>query len=511
MKFARTLPSSILVCIATAPHAIVVAEQSDDVKAAAKAEEAITVVATRTERNIDEVAAMISVKSSEEIEEELVRSIADLVRYEPGVTVQGTGSRFGLTGFSIRGIGGNRVLTVIDGVRVPDEFSFGPFLSARRDYVDVDSVSRVEIARGPVSSLYGSDALGGVVAFSSKSPRQVINAGSDIFTSLKVGYSSADSSDIATVTVGAQSDALSGVLVYSKRSGAESKNFGETSGYGVARELPDPRDISTDNLTAELSWQLADDHNVTFDVENYANEASTMIYSDYGSVVYGTVINTRDASDTRDRTRLSLGYGFEGDHPLSDSVQVKVFWQESETEQKTHENRLSRRGAQTRDRNSFFDQQYQGFTVQLEKLIAGTSATHHLVYGFERYSTDSSALRDGATYDAAGMKLREFTILPTRDFPETHVTKAAFYVQNEIGLFDGRVMISPSLRFDSFDADAIPDSIYLNGNPGQGEPVDFSDSELSARIGLVTFLSDEISLFANYSEGFRAPPTMTSM
>ena len=96
--------------------------------------------------------------------------IADLVRFEPGVSVSGTGSRFGLTGFKIRGIGGNRVLTLIDGVRVPDEFSFGPFLSARRDFVDIDSLKRLEIARGPISSLYGSDALGGVVALATKEP-----------------------------------------------------------------------------------------------------------------------------------------------------------------------------------------------------------------------------------------------------------------------------------------------------------------------------------------------------
>ena len=102
----------------------------------------VTVIATRTERALDEVAATVSVKTAEDIDRELTRDIADLVRFEPGVSVAGTGSRFGLTGFRIRGIGGNRVLTLIDGVRVPDEFSFGPFLSARRDLVDIDSLER---------------------------------------------------------------------------------------------------------------------------------------------------------------------------------------------------------------------------------------------------------------------------------------------------------------------------------------------------------------------------------
>ena len=75
--------------------------------------ETITVVGSRTERPLKEIAATIDVIDSDRIEEELARDIADLVRFEPGVTVSGTGSRFGLSGFNIRGIGGNRVLTLV--------------------------------------------------------------------------------------------------------------------------------------------------------------------------------------------------------------------------------------------------------------------------------------------------------------------------------------------------------------------------------------------------------------
>ena len=66
--------------------------------------ETISVVGSRTERPLKEIAATIDVIDSDRIEEELARDIADLVRFEPGVTVSGTGSRFGLSGFNIRGI-----------------------------------------------------------------------------------------------------------------------------------------------------------------------------------------------------------------------------------------------------------------------------------------------------------------------------------------------------------------------------------------------------------------------
>ena len=130
--------------------------------------ETVTVVGTKTEREIGDVAGALSIIAEDEIDRRMMRDIADLIKYEPGVSVAGTGERWGLSGFSIRGIGGNRVLTLVDGVQVPEEFSFGPFLNARRDFVSVESMANIEIAKGSGSSLYGSDAVGGVVAIKTR-------------------------------------------------------------------------------------------------------------------------------------------------------------------------------------------------------------------------------------------------------------------------------------------------------------------------------------------------------
>ena len=92
-----------------------------------KLTETMVVIGTRTEREINDIAATIDVKTKDQIERELTQNIGDLFRFEPGISISGTGSRFGFDGFSIRGIGGNRVLTLVDGIRVSEEFSFGPF------------------------------------------------------------------------------------------------------------------------------------------------------------------------------------------------------------------------------------------------------------------------------------------------------------------------------------------------------------------------------------------------
>ena len=469
--------------------------------------ETITVVATRTERALDEVAATVSVKTADEIESELARDIADVVRFEPGVTVSGTGSRFGLTGFKIRGIGGNRVLTLIDGVRVPDEFSFGPFLSARRDFVDVDSLERLEIARGPISSLYGSDALGGVVAFTTKGPRDRLAEGRSFAATLKGGHSDADSSSMGTVTLAGEAGSVSGMLLYTRRTGSETDNGGSVGGTGATRERPDPQDIDLANLTAKVVISSSDAHEFTLGLDSYVNETATRVLSDYGLSVFGTTVDSRDADDMRDRDRWSLNYRFDGGFALADRVEATIYRQASDTSQTTREQRTSRtRARQSRLRESTYEQQIAGGWAQFDRRFSMGEASHVVTYGVDYSVTESASVRDGGTFDSRGAPLREFSPLPTRDFPLTEVTQLAVFVQDEVTLLGERLTLSPGIRFDRFDADAVADDIYLAGNPGSPTPEGYEDSQATAKIGVLYSFSDTVSAYARFSQGFRAPP-----
>lgn len=483
------------------------AQEESEAPAGARPFETLTIVGTRTERALGDVAATVSVKSADEIEQELARDIADLVRFEPGVTVAGTGSRFGLGGFTIRGIGGNRVLTVIDGVRVPEEFSFGPFLSARRDFVDVDTLARAEIARGPISSLYGSDALGGVVAFTTKGPRGYLDANEPWHADFKAGYSGADDSTVGTLTLAAGGDWISGLLLLTRREGHVTKNQGEIGGTGEVRELPDPQDIETDNIIAKIALHPGDAHELNLAVDLYDNRTDTRVLSDYGEVAFGTVTNRRDAHDERDRSRVSLRYRYDGDLVVADDLSATLYRQESETRQVTDEDRTTASGQpQTRLRVSTFDQDIEGAVVQFGKLFEAAGSSHLLMYGADYYVTENASLRAGGSFDASAAPVFEFLPLPTRDFPLTEVEQLAFFLQDEIDLLNGRLKLSPGLRYDRFEADATADEIYLSGNPGSPAPEDYSDSEITAKIGLLYAFSDAFSAFARYSEGFRAPP-----
>lgn len=100
----------------------------------------------------------------------MITGLDDLFKYTPGVTVE-TNARQGVQGINIRGIEGNRIKVLVDGVAQGNQFDSGNnFINSSRVEVDTDLVKAVEIVKGAASSLHGSDAIGGIVAFETKDP-----------------------------------------------------------------------------------------------------------------------------------------------------------------------------------------------------------------------------------------------------------------------------------------------------------------------------------------------------
>ena len=353
-------------------------------------EQIVTAVGTKTERSLNQIGASISVIDREKIERQMSRDIADVVRYEPGVSVAGTGSRFGLAGFNIRGIEGNRVLTVVDGIRAADEFSFGPFLSARRDFVDVDSLEVVEIARGPISSLYGSDALGGVVSMTTRTPQSYLTGGDGVAANLKAGYSGDDNSLVGALNLALGDETIAGLLSYTKRSSEETETNGTSGGVAQAREEADPQDAEVDNISFKLFYSPAENHDLSLVVEEFVSEVEQEIQSDYGLLLTGrgppTLISSRDAFDEKERSRFSLTYEFNGSGWI-DAALARVYKQESNTSQITREVRLPGTGGGPLDRvrSSEFDQEIEGVYVHLSSNYDIGAISNTATYGAETF------------------------------------------------------------------------------------------------------------------------------
>ena len=99
--------------------------------------DSVTVSATMRSAPVRDTPGMVSVIDSETIQDRMIEDFADLVKYEPGVYVENNVTRLGLNGFNIRGIGGNRVMTLVDGVQTSEQFDFGPF-NVHQAGLDVD-------------------------------------------------------------------------------------------------------------------------------------------------------------------------------------------------------------------------------------------------------------------------------------------------------------------------------------------------------------------------------------
>ncbi len=126
---------------------------------AANLEEPIVVTATRTAQTTNASLASVTVISRKDIERQQARSIQDLLRGVPGVSIANKGGPGKNTSVFMRGTESDHVLVMIDGIKVGSASSG----TTAFQNIPIDQIERIEIVRGPRSSLYGSEAIGGVI------------------------------------------------------------------------------------------------------------------------------------------------------------------------------------------------------------------------------------------------------------------------------------------------------------------------------------------------------------
>ncbi|MDH3265689.1 MAG: TonB-dependent receptor [Gammaproteobacteria bacterium] len=120
----------------------------------------IVVTGARTPLTINQTGSAITVITRDEIELRQARHVADLLRAVPGFSLSHTGVVGSQTQLRVRGAEANHVLVMIDGVRANDPATGDEF---RWEYLATGDIERIEIVRGPQSSLWGSDAVAAVV------------------------------------------------------------------------------------------------------------------------------------------------------------------------------------------------------------------------------------------------------------------------------------------------------------------------------------------------------------
>jgi vitamin B12 transporter len=121
--------------------------------------EPVVVTASRQEQPIADVLADITVIGADEIARAGAQSLTELLQRQPGVEIVQNGGPGSVSGIFLRGANRGQTLVLIDGMRIASSSAGATSLEA----IPLDQIERIEILRGPASSLYGADAIGGVV------------------------------------------------------------------------------------------------------------------------------------------------------------------------------------------------------------------------------------------------------------------------------------------------------------------------------------------------------------
>ncbi len=157
----KAIPAAALLMLAGVAQA--------DPHSAATELDTITVTATMSPHQTRTAPASVTIVPREELEIRNANNVLEAVRGQPGVTMTGQGTA-GRKTITLRGMDGRHVLTMVNGRRIAASDDIVGHSDYQYNWTPMSSIERIEIIRGPMSTLYGSEALGGVVNVITRRP-----------------------------------------------------------------------------------------------------------------------------------------------------------------------------------------------------------------------------------------------------------------------------------------------------------------------------------------------------
>lgn len=476
--------------------------------------EPVVVTADRNAQTLDKAAPNVSVIGRKTLNQASAQNLDDIVMYESGVSVPSDNNRRGHAGINIRGIDGNRILMMVDGVRIPESYAGGGSNGAisGRDMVESDTLKQVDIVKGPYSALYGSDALGGVVNMVTLSPSDFVDAGKRGHFGLKHSYRSRDRSHGVTATVAGFHENAEGLLMLTRRQGHETENMGSDTSYSTARTATNPQKNNAYNILAK--GNIGNErHRLETLYEQYYHANDTVLANGLGSQSRGPVTIATSESNARDRIRrqrIEAGYRYTGKGRLKEA-NLTAYQQKLRTEDDTVDTSITRMGARqlgnsTRYSDYGFNQTIRGLNGRGVWEFDG-AVKQTVVAGAEYKHTETARPRDSLTVDnltGTVSKVYAGSTYPNKTFPDSKRKTFSVYAQDSLTFGNG-IVLTPALRYEKDKLNTSTDQAYLNANP-DGTATRFNDSALTPSLRLSVPMGEQFTGFATYSQGFRTPP-----
>lgn len=474
----------------------------------------VLVSGSRHEQLSDDLPLSIDVIDAKTLQDTQARDLREAVRNLPNVSVKRSPARFsvggttasagrdGNIGLNIRGLGGNRVLMLVDGIRLPRSYAFRT-TTFDREYLSLELLKRVELVRGPASALYGSDGMVGLVNFITYGPADFLKsepgaAPKKLGGRVAAGWSGDDRGrSLAATVAGQASDSLQWMVTATGSRAHALETSGTNNAPDSTRTTANPQHDQGSALLAKvvLTPGAGQRHVVT--LEHVEKSSDVDVLSSRTPRLGGARLPTGaivDESATRSmqRDRLAWEARYTLDAPVADHLQTVLAVQRSDSRQV---GTSVRQALPLRVRDNSYAENAVQLGLQADKTLRlGPGWTHKLTYGADHVRSAISNLY-------TGLAPLPPEVFPLKRFPDTRETTSALYLQAES--VHGDWSLTPGLRFDRFALDVTSQAGFY---PPAKEPGrSLSGSALSPKLGVLYRATDRWSVFGQYATGFRAP------
>ena len=422
-------------------------------------EDAITVYGTSNPIPVFDYPGQVTVIARDQLERIQPSTMSDLLRDVPGLDFSGGPRRTGETP-SIRGLGRENVLILLDGARQS-------FISAHdgRFFLDPELVRTAEVVRGPASALYGSGAVGGVLAFETVTAGDLLREGETAGVRVRTGYQSVNEEWLGSLTVFGQQGGFDGLVNLGVR---QSGDIRLSSGA----DLPSDDSIRTGLI--KLGYQVSNSLFADMSWQRFQNKA---VEPNNGQGIGGTGNPVLDRNVDKDVTSETWRGGLRFDPP-SDLIDTRLTLYRADSAVDEFDGSVPR--------TTLRDISTNGISLRNASRLSLDPGEIVITIGGDWYE-DKQVGTDTATPDGA-----------RGGVPNGKSEFAGIFLQAEaeisrpLGL-PGRLIVIPGIRYDTFESRSD-----LSADTSE-------DNQLSPRLGVSYAPASWLRLFGSYSEGFRAP------
>jgi outer membrane receptor protein involved in Fe transport len=430
----------------------------------------ITITATRMERNTFDIPQDVTVIGQNQIKRRIPKILPDLLEGAEGVFVQRTTP--GQANPIIRGLVGSSLLTLVDGMRLNTAF-FRPAPNQYMALVDAQNVDSIEVVRGSGSTLYGSDAIGGVINILTPIPR-FDSEQWQTRSKVRGHFSSADSGYLSRLAVETGKKGIAFSTGFTYQAVDDVRGGGE---IGVQRPSGFTSYAFDSKLVVEREAQ-----EFLLNVQ-YLQQPKTPRYDEL-TPGFGQTTPSSATFFFQPNDRLFIHSRYRLSHPLPFLARAEF----NLSFQEIHDDRRARDFAsptEIRERNK---SRLLGATLQLTSALPGWLT---LTYGGEAYLDTISSQSEGVDV-STGQQIAQ-----TSRFPNgSTLNSFGVYVEGEVKLHP-RLTAVVGGRFSYVEIN-IPKADREVG-------AHLNPSAPTGHVGLLYRLTPEVNLVTNISRGFRVP------